>query len=239
MSDYFASSLWGIPVLSLITAGAGAYIGSYLKKRAENLATKDDFNDLKAQTAALTQTAKQIEAKISDEVWASQRQFEMKQDGAFKALKAYHRFRDACGAFVSAEEKYRKADSESAAEKLGDERVNAAVEWRQALGKLVDVLNILRFVGGPVTRMKVGSLCELLLRLNEAPPLELWQELSLTSKGVSDAFESIRITLRAELGLVDALDVQELLDQKMNEAMRLTKRSWEVQDPGPSNPAAK
>jgi hypothetical protein len=95
MSDYFVSSLWGIPLLSFITAGAGAYIGGYLKKRGENLATKEDFNDLKAQTAALTQTTKEIEAKINDQVWNRQRQWELKRDTLIETIRSMSEFRNA------------------------------------------------------------------------------------------------------------------------------------------------
>jgi hypothetical protein len=223
----------GISLVSLLSAGIGAYFGAYLKKKGENLATHEDFNDLKKQTGELTQATKEIEAKISDELWAGQRQWEMKRDAAVGTLESYQRFRDASGRFVSADDEYNKKGAEFA-ESMGEERVKAAVEWRQAFNKLVDVLNILLFVGSPVTRMYVGSFCELLLRLNETPAHQLGKELSSTSKDVSDGFESIRHSLRGELGLVDGLDFQEMVAQKMNAAMRLTKRSSAT--PSPDSP---
>jgi hypothetical protein len=45
-------------LVTLICAAAGAYLGSYLKKKGENLATKEDI-------AELTRATKEIEAKIS------------------------------------------------------------------------------------------------------------------------------------------------------------------------------
>lgn len=75
-----ALTVFGVPVLSFIAAGAGAYLGSYLKKKGENLATKEDFNELKEQTRQLTQTTKETEAKIADRIWNKQRQWEMKRD---------------------------------------------------------------------------------------------------------------------------------------------------------------
>jgi hypothetical protein len=41
-----------------------SFLPSYMKKKGENLATKGDIQDLAAQTALLTQTAKEIETKI-------------------------------------------------------------------------------------------------------------------------------------------------------------------------------
>ena len=79
--------LFGIPILSLIAAGAGAYLGSYLMKKGENLATKEDFNDLKDQTRQLTQATKEIESRIDDQVWNQQRQWELKRDILLDATK--------------------------------------------------------------------------------------------------------------------------------------------------------
>jgi hypothetical protein len=90
-----AYTQFGIPVISFVAAGAGAYLGSYLKKKGENLATKEDFDDLKAQTAALTTTTKEIEAKIGDEVWNRQKRWELKQAVVFEAAKHLKAFTDA------------------------------------------------------------------------------------------------------------------------------------------------
>jgi hypothetical protein len=65
---------------TLISAFVGSYLAGYLKKKGENLATKEDIGDLVDQTRQLTQTTKEIEAKIDDQVWNRQRQWEMKRD---------------------------------------------------------------------------------------------------------------------------------------------------------------
>jgi hypothetical protein len=66
-----------LPILvTAVVAGAGAYLGSYLKKKGENLATHEDVDKLVAQVAAVTETTKQIESKISHDVWERQRKWE-------------------------------------------------------------------------------------------------------------------------------------------------------------------
>lgn len=80
MSDDFVSSLWGIPLLSFVTAGAGAYFGSYLKKKGENLATHEDLQKLVDQMKATTQATKEIETRLTDQAWDRQRQWELKRD---------------------------------------------------------------------------------------------------------------------------------------------------------------
>jgi hypothetical protein len=55
-------------LLVALTSWLGSFIGSYSKKKGENLATKEDFRELKAQTAELRQATKEIESKIEDQV---------------------------------------------------------------------------------------------------------------------------------------------------------------------------
>jgi hypothetical protein len=59
------TSIWGIPVLSFVFAGAGAYLGSYLKRKGENLATKEDFDELLRQLKLTTEATEQIKAQWS------------------------------------------------------------------------------------------------------------------------------------------------------------------------------
>jgi hypothetical protein len=55
-----------------LAVGIGAYLRSYLRKKGENLATHEDINKLVDQVSAVTTVAKQIEAKISNEMWQRQ-----------------------------------------------------------------------------------------------------------------------------------------------------------------------
>jgi hypothetical protein len=41
-------------VITFAVAGAGAYLGSYLKKKGENLATHEDIHELVEHVAAVT-----------------------------------------------------------------------------------------------------------------------------------------------------------------------------------------
>jgi hypothetical protein len=70
----------GISLVSLLSAGIGAYIGAYLKKKGENLATHEDFEKLLTEQKATTEATKLIEARISKEVWDRQREWEFKRE---------------------------------------------------------------------------------------------------------------------------------------------------------------
>jgi len=74
--------------LSLAGGWAGAYFGGYLTKKGENLATHEDIDKLVDQVRAVKQTTREIEAKISDEVWDRQKRWELKREVLFEATRA-------------------------------------------------------------------------------------------------------------------------------------------------------
>jgi len=77
--------LW---VLSVVLAlFIGGFLKSYMSKKGENLATHEDIEKLVDQVKAVTQTTKEIEARISGELWDRQKQWEMKRDVLFEATK--------------------------------------------------------------------------------------------------------------------------------------------------------
>jgi hypothetical protein len=87
MDPYSVASVlmkWGFVGL---TGGLGAYLGAYLKAKGEKLATREDFEELKRQTAALAQATKEIDTKISGELWDRQKRWELRRDLVFDAAK--------------------------------------------------------------------------------------------------------------------------------------------------------
>lgn len=74
-------------IVTAIIAGGSAYFGAYLKKKGENFATHEDIDKLVSQVAVVTQTTKEIEAKISSEVWDAQRRWELKKDTSIELVK--------------------------------------------------------------------------------------------------------------------------------------------------------
>jgi hypothetical protein len=95
----------GISVVTVLSAGLGAYIGAHLKKKAENLATHEDIDKLLVQIKATTEATKSIEARISNEVWNRQREWEFKRETLLEGgrsiadfLAAIMRLNVVCGA---------------------------------------------------------------------------------------------------------------------------------------------
>ena len=61
------------------------YIGAYLRKKGENLATHEDVDRLVAQVSAVTQVTKQIEAKVEKSSKVYERQLDILQ-GVYSKL---------------------------------------------------------------------------------------------------------------------------------------------------------
>lgn len=87
--------------------GAGIYLSAYLTKKAEGLATKEEFKDLKEQTAELTRTTKKIEAEINNDLWNRQKQWEMKREVIFDMSKQVSAVDDALTSLHSTHKYYR------------------------------------------------------------------------------------------------------------------------------------
>jgi hypothetical protein len=74
-------------LLTAAVAGIGAYFGAYLKQKGKNLATHEDIDKLVEQVAAVTKTAKEIETKISGDLWDRQKRWELKRDVLLETAK--------------------------------------------------------------------------------------------------------------------------------------------------------
>lgn len=55
---------WLIMLLGFVSAGIGALIGAYLKKKGEHLATKEDFDELLRQIRVQTKATEEIKAEV-------------------------------------------------------------------------------------------------------------------------------------------------------------------------------
>ncbi len=70
-----------------------SYIPNYLAKKAENLATKEDFNILLELEKETTREIESIKGKISEDVWIDQRHWDLKRETYSKLLEAFNELR--------------------------------------------------------------------------------------------------------------------------------------------------
>ena|SRR2546422_8281347 len=73
--------------LAVLASGFLGFLAGYMKKKGENLATHEDIGKLVEQMSAVTKATKEIEAKISSDVWDRQKHWEMKREVLFVAAK--------------------------------------------------------------------------------------------------------------------------------------------------------
>lgn len=74
---YLASFILGCVVVYVFKP----FLGSYSAKKGENLATKEDI-------AQITKVQEEIKAKISDDAWDRQRQWELRRDVVLDSVRA-------------------------------------------------------------------------------------------------------------------------------------------------------
>lgn len=78
---------WFFVLVPFISAAAGTYFGAYLKKKGENLATHEDIKQVIEQVRTVTTVTKEIESKISNDVWDRQKRWELKREVLFETTK--------------------------------------------------------------------------------------------------------------------------------------------------------
>lgn len=66
-------------VLTVLAAGAAAFVGSYWKTRGQNLATKADFQMLQDQLRAQTRLVEEIKSEVSQKDWAARQRAEVRR----------------------------------------------------------------------------------------------------------------------------------------------------------------
>jgi hypothetical protein len=75
-----------INVLVLVFA---AFFKAYGTKKGENLATKEDLQDVLDQVKAVTRTTEEIKTELSEKTWSKQRHWDMKRDAALDVMKIF------------------------------------------------------------------------------------------------------------------------------------------------------
>jgi hypothetical protein len=69
--------LWA---LSIVVGGFVGYLSGYTKKKGENRAVREDFDNLLIQVKETTRVTKEIENKLSDAAWDRQKRWELMRD---------------------------------------------------------------------------------------------------------------------------------------------------------------
>jgi hypothetical protein len=67
-------------MFTAVGAGIGAFLGSYLKQKGENLASKEDLAIAVEQLRATTTTVEGIKTQLAERTWVSQERWKMRSE---------------------------------------------------------------------------------------------------------------------------------------------------------------
>src|SRR5882724_4556504 len=70
---------WWSYVLGFLLSMAGAYLGAYFKRKAEDQAAQQNFDNLRAQLRRTTQETEEIKTALSRKNWLNQQQWAIRE----------------------------------------------------------------------------------------------------------------------------------------------------------------
>ncbi len=187
------------------TAGAsfaGSYFAAYLKKKGENLATHEDIDKVVDQVKAVTQTTKEIEAKISGELWDRQKQWELKREVTFGAAKAAGAAKDTLvkmhGIYMT-----DKRNLQQGKPIREDKQTEAYAAFNKAADELDQAFLLVATVCGDGLRNEVGGFAVfargVAIEIAEGKPEKFLEK----TDEFGARYTNIAKAIRAELGLTD------------------------------------
>lgn len=86
---------WGYGLVVIVHGLIAAYLFTYIKKKASDLATKENLEDLKLQLHETTTVVKSTEQHIISDVWVAQQRWEIKKEFYSNALANFETILDA------------------------------------------------------------------------------------------------------------------------------------------------
>jgi hypothetical protein len=193
-----ASAALVLFLLPFMAAGAGAYLGAYLRKKGENLATHEDIEKLNDQVRVVTTTAEKIEAKISGELWNRQKRWELKREVLFEASRSLAAIDEAIIALDSMLQVERKPDE------LGWHDIDAEQreKWRRASARFDEAKMLVDMVCERETSQAFGKFRMLATDIAQAVIKD--KDAAFRSKSsveLSLSLIAARAAVRKELGI--------------------------------------
>jgi hypothetical protein len=182
----------GWMAITALVAGGGAYLGSYLKKKGENLATHEDIDKLVKDVATVTQTTKEIEAKISNEVWERQAKWSIRRDALFEVTRELASLMYALNWIHEILFRIRHSTEPT---QYNPEQIKAFEFWKTALLSFRRARALAILVCGKDLRTKLDSTEQLFAKTSSD-----WSTLSLEAfDAIHNALEDVHLAMRAEL----------------------------------------
>jgi hypothetical protein len=137
----------GLAITTLIGSGIGAFVGAYLRKKGENLATHEDIDKLVTQVSAVTTATKEIESKITSDVWDRQKKWELKREVLFETARKVAQVKDALTSLHAVYKTDQQMINKGHAARV-DERIKVGAVWIDAADELDQAASLVALVCG-------------------------------------------------------------------------------------------
>ena len=189
----------GISIASLISAGFGAYFGAYLKKKGENLATHEDFQQVLTELKETTHTTKEIENKISDVFWDRQKRWELKRDTLIEAANKVAAAKDTLVQLHTIHLPLTVTDTQESPTRTA-KRIEISAAWFAATNELARILVVASMACGAEMRTALADFTmfanDLAVEIIDGHP-----EVLMTRKGdLAIRYNAVTNAMRKEIG---------------------------------------
>jgi hypothetical protein len=194
-----------VNLIALALAGiAGAFFGWFLKpylgKKGQDLATQEDMDKVLSELRAVTKTTKEIDAKISGDVWDRQKRWELKRDVLFEAVKkgaAVHQALMKVYAASQSDRAMMRGEPGRA-----DENSKAGDVFLQATAELDDIYLLVSLVSGGEARKALGEFIpfarDIGMKLTDGHPDALQESRGEVSKKLAAVTAAVRKELEID-----------------------------------------
>jgi len=135
----------------------GGYLRGYMSKKGENLATHEDIDKLVEQVKAVTQATKDIEARISDDVWNRQKRWEIKREALIEVVRSVSSASEALSSMGASYKGAVESGTPDASHWLSSKA--AAIDvWNNADGAFRRAHAVAEIVCGPEVKKTLNNL---------------------------------------------------------------------------------
>jgi hypothetical protein len=192
------AALLGWAFVAILLLFWRSFLPGYLNKKGENLATHEDIGKVLDQVRAVTTTTKEIEAKISNEVWDRQKRWELKRDAVFEGAKRVSSAYDAFSRVQSVYDTDLKSGGKDEPHRI-KKRVEVGMEWNEAANRLEEAALLVGLACGvKLQNLLLGLSTNMRQTVHE---MNNWQAVAQTSSpNIAKQMAELYAAMRKELG---------------------------------------
>lgn len=164
METVLIVALWLLSII--VSLFVGGFLKSYVSKKGENLATKEDIKDIVDQMKLTTKATEEIKTEISDAAWDRQKRWELKRDIVFETARKTAQETEAMTRLVAIYST-EKLNMQKGLPPRTDARVEVGAAWNDAAANLEGMHILVAASCGQELVKAVGQFATFMRNLSE------------------------------------------------------------------------